>query len=124
MSGGLRNVTFRNSTLAGQRGIHFKSAVGRGGYLTDLTFENIHSATGLSLNINNDGVPLIPGNDLVPVINNLKFVNVTGGGGCSMHCEGTNGSQCFHTVFEGGMPDACTPPEPTPTYDFYFGWVR
>ena len=45
MSGGVRNVTFRHSTLAGQRGIDIKPSVGRGGYLMDILFENISAGS-------------------------------------------------------------------------------
>ena len=45
MSGGVRNVTYRNSRLGGgaqSRGIDIKPSVGRGGFMMDMSFENIH----------------------------------------------------------------------------------
>ena len=45
MSGGVRNVTYRNSRLGGgaqSRGIDIKPSVGRGGFMIDMSFENIH----------------------------------------------------------------------------------
>jgi hypothetical protein len=46
MSGGVRNVTFRDSSLGGQRGIDIKPSVGRGGYIVDVAFENVYAGTG------------------------------------------------------------------------------
>ena len=49
MSGGVRNVTFENSILLGQRDIHIKTSTGRGGLITGITYRNITSAgVGLS----------------------------------------------------------------------------
>lgn len=36
MSGGVRNVTYRDSRLLGERGINIKPSVGRGGYIQDV----------------------------------------------------------------------------------------
>ena len=42
MSGGIRNVRLENSTLSGhQNGIYFKSRDGRGGFIEDVTGENL-----------------------------------------------------------------------------------
>jgi polygalacturonase len=46
MSGGVRNVTFRDSVLGGQRGIDIKPSVGRGGYIVDVTFQNVDAGSG------------------------------------------------------------------------------
>ena len=52
MSGGLRNVTYRDSVLDGQRGINLKPSVGRGGYIQDLSFINIKvRSLGLGLTL-------------------------------------------------------------------------
>ena len=51
MSGGIRNVTFRDSSLSGQRGINIKPSVGRGGYIMDVTFQNIYSPAGISMGV-------------------------------------------------------------------------
>ena len=41
MSGGVENVTFKDSVSTGQSGIRISSELGRGGYVKDVTFENI-----------------------------------------------------------------------------------
>ncbi len=95
MSGGLRNITFRDSVLRGERGIHLKPSVGRGGYIRDLLFENIITSPTTYLVVGNDGHTLMPHNNYVPLVSNLRFVNITGKcnfGGCSK----TNQSRCFN----------------------------
>lgn len=47
MSGGMRNITYKDSVLHGERGIDIKPSVGRGGYIQDLTFENIDAHPGV-----------------------------------------------------------------------------
>ena len=48
----------------------------------------------LGLGMGGDGVPLMPGNDYVPLISNLRFTNITGG--CSFSgCKAANRSKCF-----------------------------
>eukprot|EP00040_Diaphanoeca_grandis_P026601 m.149349 g.149349 ORF g.149349 m.149349 type:complete len:610 (-) comp30652_c0_seq1:337-2166(-) len=98
MSGGLRNVTYRDSVLRGERGINIKPSVGRGGYIHDLTFENINTHVGLGMG--GDGDPLMKGNDYVPLISNLHFINISGG--CSFSgCAKANRSQCFGMSVSG-----------------------
>ena len=57
MSGGMRNITYSSSVLNGERGIDIKPSVGRGGYIFDLTFEDI-TGRGVSFNVGGDGAPL------------------------------------------------------------------
>ncbi|KAH8092128.1 glycosyl hydrolase [Aureococcus anophagefferens] len=85
MSGGVRNVTFRDSVLGAgpqSRGIDVKTSVGRGGYIIDVTFENIRAPRPSEGErerppaLRDD--PDVPGDDLVPVIGNLRFANVSG----------------------------------------------
>lgn len=71
-----------DSVLEGERGIHIKSSVGRGGYIMDVLFENIKTNPGIAYGVGNDGVPLIKENNLVPLVSNLKFRNISGSGGC------------------------------------------
>lgn len=54
MSGGLRNVTYRDSVLEGERGINIKPSVGRGGYIHDLSFINIVTPA-VSFGVGSDG---------------------------------------------------------------------
>jgi polygalacturonase len=46
--GGVRNVTYRDSTLHGQRGISLLGVVGGGGYIHDVLFANISNPRGIS----------------------------------------------------------------------------
>ena len=56
-----------------------------------------------------DGVPLMPGNNYVPLISNFRFINVTGS--CSFSgCKQANRSKCFNLVVEGHSP-GCKPPD-------------
>eukprot|EP01047_Picozoa_sp_COSAG01_P029800 COSAG01_NODE_2057_length_8526_cov_21.248576_6_plen_125_part_00 len=41
MSGGIRNVTFEDSTSTGESGIRISSQPGRGGYVTDVTVRRV-----------------------------------------------------------------------------------
>lgn len=109
MSGGVRNVTYRDSRLLGQRGIHIKPSVGRGGYIVDLTFENISiTETNVYMKVGSDGVPLEPGNHYVPLVSGLRFVDIEAKGGCSIDCKHVNGSHCYNTTSGGNVPDGCT----------------
>jgi len=108
ISGGVRNVTYRDSVLAGSRGINIKSSIGRGGYVRDVLFENIHMRkSSITLGIGTDGVPIEPGNRYVPVIDNVRFSNVSGGGGCRISCSMVNGSACHGMHFSGQQGDKC-----------------
>ena len=123
MSGGVRNVTFRDSVLGAgpqSRGIDVKTSVGRGGYIIDVTFENIRAPSPFpKANVNVHSAlrddPDVPGDDLVPVIGNLRFANVSGPSGCGFSfCEKANGSACYNLVVEGDRPDGCVAPDPGP----------
>ena len=46
--GGVRNVTYRNSVLNGQRGLSLLGVVGGGGFIRDVLFENITNPRGIS----------------------------------------------------------------------------
>lgn len=115
MSGGVRNITYRDSLLAGKRGIMIKPSVGRGGFIDDVLFENIeltHPVADVDflLTVGDDGAPLVRGNHLVPLVSNLRFVNISGRSSCSFDCAHLNRSTCFNMTFSGAMPRGCTPP--------------
>eukprot|EP00041_Stephanoeca_diplocostata_P037171 m.1392281 g.1392281 ORF g.1392281 m.1392281 type:complete len:469 (+) comp24991_c0_seq67:3258-4664(+) len=116
MSGGIRNITFRDSVLLGERGLHLKSSVGRGGYIHDILYENIDMsvALGIYFKIGSDGIPIEPGNQFTPLVSNLRFFNISGGGGCSFDCQNANQSTCFNVTFGGHHPTHCKPPSPSP----------
>ena len=114
MSGGLRNITFRNSRLLGERGINIKPSVGRGGYIDQITFENIDTGDKTAtFGIGNDGTPLMPNNDYVPLISNIHFNNVSHVNKLrfQQECQKANQSKCFGvTVIDrGGNYDPICP---------------
>lgn len=118
MSGGVRNVTFRDSVLGSgpeSRSIHIKPSIGRGGYITDVLFVNIVMPKGdIVFSMGTDGEPLMPDNNYVPLISNVQFVNISGPGGCILDgCQHANQSQCFDLRFSGSRPAQCSPPVPS-----------
>ena len=107
MSGGMRNITYRDSILHGERGIHIKPSVGRGGYMRDVLFENIITRR-TSINMGHDGQTLMPANNYVPLISNLRFANISGG--CNFGgCASANRSQCFNLTVVGSGPHCRAP---------------
>jgi len=101
MSGGVRNITYKDSVLNGQRGIDIKPSVGRGGYIHDLTFENI-SGKGVYFGMGGDGSPLMSGNHYVPLISNIRFINIKSAIGNNFDaCKQANRSKCFNLTVDG-----------------------
>ena len=101
MSGGLRNVTFEDSGLFGQRGIDIKPSRSRGGYIMDLTFRRI-AGNGVHFGVGHDGAPLMPGNDYVPLVANIHFDGVKSAVGNSFGaCAQVNQSKCFNVTVDG-----------------------
>ena len=82
MSGGVRNITFRDSVSTGQSGIRISSELGRGGYVRDVRFENITfgwkglEGKAFLLHVNQDYRPDNP-NTTLSYFSNLSFVNLT-----------------------------------------------
>lgn len=105
MSGGIRNITFRNCRLLGERGIIFKPSVGRGGYLDNILFQDISSPNKVNFYIGHDGVPLMPNNSFVPLVSNIRFENVAkldlvrGFSACSQ----ANQSKCYNISSNSGQ---------------------
>lgn len=117
MSGGMRNITYRDSSLSGDRGINVKTSVGRGGYIRDVIFENIQmGGNGISLRGGTDGIPLAPGNKYVPFVDNVKFVNISDSVGCNLGCAAVNGSVCHRMSTDHCKCDHCDLHKPTPRY--------
>jgi len=121
ISGGIRNVTFRDSILHGERGINIKPSIGRGGYIRDMLFENITMTSSISLHVGGPATPWLPGNNYVPLVDSLHFSNIEGSGGCRISCSGVNGSACHRMRFSGTQGekckcDSCDTFEPKPRY--------
>eukprot|EP00038_Savillea_parva_P011290 m.196461 g.196461 ORF g.196461 m.196461 type:complete len:490 (+) comp19815_c0_seq1:27-1496(+) len=111
MSGGIRNITFRDCSLHGERGIHIKTSPIRGGYIDDITFENIDTATA-KLDVEPlDGAPFVPGNHYLPIVSNIHFINASSS--CSFDCAGMNRSKCFNLTVEASRGGCVAPPSST-----------
>ncbi|KAG7357223.1 glycoside hydrolase family 28 domain containing protein [Nitzschia inconspicua] len=105
MSGGIRNVTFRNCRLLGERGIIFKPSVGRGGYIDNIMFQSIASPNKVKFYVGHDGIPLMPNNSYVPLVSNIRFENVSHVDlvhGFSA-CFQANQSKCFNITSDDGQ---------------------
>ena len=114
LSGGIRNVTFRDSLLNGLRGIDVKPSVGRGGYLTDLTFSNI-TGPFVRFHVDDDpAAPLPDGDVFVPLVDGVAFDRTPAVPNASNFpgCLGVNGSACYHLTVDGVplFPRATKPP--------------
>jgi polygalacturonase len=104
MSGGIRNVTFRNCRLLGKRGITFKPSVGRGGYIEEVLFQNIETSK-LTFYMGHDGVPLMSNNSYVPLISNIRFENTSRLDivRSLSDCSKANQSKCFNVSSDDGQ---------------------
>lgn len=108
MSGGIRNVTVRNSDFPGHYGIYIKSCPGRGAYIRDIAFHDVHVRAGIRLSMTYDGE--VPGGP-VPVISDILFDGVYGSGGCNIDgCKRAEGGQCFNVSFRNVSVAGCQPP--------------
>ena len=112
MSGGMRNITYRDSVLDGERGINIKPSLGRGGYMQDVTFENIRTRA-VGFHLGGDGERLMPGNNYVPLVANFAFINVGSvADNVFAVCKSMNQSKCFNATVNGqtgAWPDALPP---------------
>jgi polygalacturonase len=85
MSGGVRNVSVSHCVFTranGQNSIFIKSRTGRGGFMTDITFNDIecHARTIFAVDIVTKGVvgnEPVTGPDAIPTVKNISFTNVT-----------------------------------------------
>ncbi len=84
MSGGIRKVRVENCTITGRKNaVLIKSREGRGGFMEDITFENIvvqNSPNFLSIDLLNRGIqasdPVTQPSEKWPRVRNLAFRNV------------------------------------------------
>eukprot|EP00873_Tetraselmis_striata_P040363 jgi/Tetstr1/460627/TSEL_005825.t1 len=84
MSGGVRNATVVNVTLANTpRALYIKSARGRGGYVTDVTYSDIRVlGTNIAIKVADDyrAAEVHPNQTAIPVIDNIVFKGIQGSG--------------------------------------------
>ena len=84
MSGGIRNVKIQNCVIAGrQNAIFIKSREGRGGFIENISGENIavlESPTFIGIDLINKGIQAhdpVPGDvDKWPLVQNIRFKNI------------------------------------------------
>merc|ERR1712031_46650 len=55
-----------------------------------------------------DGIPIEPGNNYVPLVDNVRFVNISGDGHCGLSCSMVNGSKCHRMSYSGPLGGKCT----------------
>jgi len=85
MSGGIRNVKIQNCVISGhQNAIFIKSREGRGGYMENISFENLvvlKSPTFIGIDLLKKGIQAtdpVPGEvEKWPLVQNLVFTNIT-----------------------------------------------
>jgi polygalacturonase len=118
MSGGVRNITFRNSRLLGERGIYFKPSIGRGGYIEDILFQNIETSKRVAFRVGHDGIPLVTHNAYVPLVSNIRFENVQNLDltYAFADCSKVNQSKCFNISEEGNTASPWPDALPSPRY--------
>jgi polygalacturonase len=84
MSGGLRNIRVEKCTFTRRvNGIYIKSRTGRGGYIRDITFDDIDVLEGcqhfLHIDLVTKGIVAsqpVTGDDAYPAVSNLRFNNI------------------------------------------------
>jgi hypothetical protein len=83
MSGGVRNVRIERCTFThGGNAIYLKGRIGRGGFIENVSGENLdaHTKTFLRFNFvssgNQDSEP-VPGDDGIPAVSDIHFANIT-----------------------------------------------
>jgi polygalacturonase len=89
MSGGLRNIRVEKCTFTRRvNGIYIKSRTGRGGYIRDITFEDIDVTEGcqhfLHIDLVTKGIVAtepVTGDDAYPVVSNLRINNIRSNAG-------------------------------------------
>ena len=95
MSGGIRNVKFSDCTFTrGSNGIFIKSRVGRGGFMENITGENLKvegARAFLRFDLVSRGIQdsePVQGDDAYPRVGNIKLSNITGT--CDVLVEGNS----------------------------------
>ena len=109
--GGVRNVTYLDSVLHGERGLSLLGALGGGGYIHDVLFANISNPRGISFGDYANPSILRPGNRYLPKVWNVEFRDITDNRRCGNCPAMANGSVCPNVTFTGSTQCG---PNPTP----------
>ena len=113
--GGVRNVTYRDSELNGERGLSLLGVVGGGGYIHDVLFENITNPRGISYG-NYGGSPWMlakyPSSRYLPLVWNVEFRRIKKNGHCGDCGRMANGSVCHNVTYTEGTRCEGGPPPP------------
>eukprot|EP00935_MAST-01C_sp_MAST-1C-sp1_P000080 g80.t1 len=124
--GGVRNITYRDSVLLGERGLSLLGAVGGGGFIHDVLFDNITNPHGISFSnyARTTDSEAAPNNRFVPKPP-LNCINCVDPFCAAM----ANGSTCPNVTFTGGTqcgPKPPTPPKacPAKAHGGFVPWVR
>ena len=124
----MRNVTYMNSYLHGERGLSLLGVIGGGGFIHDVLFENIVNPRGISYGNYGGSAWLLaehPNNRRKPKVYNVEYRDIRDNG----HCEGCGnmafGSVCPNVSYTGatrceGQPLAC----PDRPHGGFIPWVR
>lgn len=98
MSGGIRNVTFEDSTSTGESGIRISSQPGRGGFVTDVTVRRVDfrwkasAKKSFLFHVNQERI--------------CKPAGCSGGPKCGFACDNPNACECGMRV---SLPVAVNP---------------
>ena len=95
----------RNTISIGLLELFEESA--KSGLLGPSQLREVLKRAGISVSVGRDGVPIEPGNDYVPLVADLSFADISGGGGCHFDCAGVNGSACHNVRFSGAVGSRC-----------------
>jgi polygalacturonase len=130
--GGVRNVTYRDSVLNGERGLSLLGAVGGGGYIYDILFDNITNPRGISFGNYANPSKLRPSNRYLPKVWNVEFRDIKHNKHCGNCAAMANSSVCPNVTFTNGT--YCGPPTPPPApalkacpnkaHGSYIPWVQ
>ena len=133
--GGVRNVTYRDSVLHGERGLSLLGVVGGGGFIHDILFDNITNPRGISFG-NYGGTTnreAAPNNRYLPKVWNVEFRDIKSNGHCGNCAAMANGSVCPNVTFTEGTQCGAkphTPPVPplkvcpSEAHGSFITWVR
>ena len=114
--GGVRNVTYRDSVLNGERGLSLLGAVGGGGFIHDVLFANITNPRGITFGdyAGTTDWEAAPDNRYLPKVWNVEFRDILDNGKCGSCAAMANGSACPNVTFTGRTSCNGRPPPVPP----------